>query len=239
MKLKSLSVILALILMLGACAGGGISSDQQVNTLSVTGNGRVPVQPDIAYISIGVHSSGEDVTTTVDENNALIEGITQTLIEEFSISEMDIQTSNFNLWVGDQYSPEGEKIGVQYTVDNNVYVTVRNLDNLSQILDEVIESGANSIWGIQFDVADKSTAIDEARNQAVENAKLQAEALAQEAGVSLGEIQTISTYGGGSPMPYFAGMGGGGGGGAESTVPISAGQLMVSVDVSITYKITP
>ncbi len=239
MKERFLFVILALILILGACAGGGISSGQQVNTLTVNGNGRVPVQPDIAYITVGVHSSGEDVAITVDENNALVESITQALMEEFEIAETDIQTTNFNLWVGDQYSPEGEKIGLQYTVDNTVYVTVRDLDNMGEILDEVIKNGANSIWGIQFDVADKSAAVDEARSQAVENARLQAEALSQEAGVTLGKIQTISSYGSGYPTPYFAGMGGGGGGGAESVVPISAGQLMVSVDVSITYDITP
>jgi uncharacterized protein YggE len=237
MKTKLLLVSLAL--MLTACTGQtqNVSSSEPARVLSVTGSAQIPVQPDIAYITVGVHSTNEDVAVVVDENNQLIDTITQKLVGEFGISENDIQTANFNLWASDQYSPEGQYTGVLYMLDSTMYVTVRNLDDLGRILDEVIKNGANSINGVQFDLADRSAVLEEARTKAVENAQDQAGTLAQAAGLTLGEIQTISYYGGSSPTVYYGGIGGGGGYATEKAVPISAGQLMISVDVSITYSI--
>ena len=64
--------------------------------------------------------------------------------------------------------------GTTYTVNNTVYVTVRDLQVLGKLLDVVVRSGANSINGITFDVVDKSRAISEARRLAVESARSQA-----------------------------------------------------------------
>jgi uncharacterized protein YggE len=236
MKARLLLVTLALVLT--ACAGQSqnVPSNEAARVLSVTGSAQIPVQPDIAYINVGIHSVNEDVAVVVDENNGLIDTITQNLVDEFGVSENDIQTSNFNLWPADQYSPEGQYSGVLYTLDSTMYVTVRNLDDLGRILDEVIKNGANSIYGVQFDLADRSAALGEARTKAIENAQDQAETLAQAAGLTLGEIQTISYYGGGYPAVYYGGVGGGGYA-TEKAVPISVGQLMISADVSVTYSI--
>jgi uncharacterized protein YggE len=238
MKAKLLLVALALVLT--ACAGQSqsVSSNEAARVLSVTGSAQIPVQPDVAYLTVGVHSANIDVATVVEENNRLIDTVKQKLVDGFGVSENDIQTANFNLWTSDQYSPDGQYSGVQYTLDSTMYVTVRNLDNLGQILDEVIKNGANSIYGVQFDLADRSAALGEARAKAVENAKEQAEALASAAGLYLGEIQTINYYGGGYPMVYYGGIGGGGASAVEQAVPISAGQLMISVDVNITYSVS-
>lgn len=237
MKAKLMLVVLALVLT--ACTGQSqnVSSNESARVLSVTGSAQIPVQPDIAYITVGVHSVNQDVATAVDENNRVIDTIKHKLVDEFGISEKDIQTSNFNLWASDQYSPDGQYTGVQYMLDSTMYVTVRNLDNLGIILDEVIKNGANSIYGVQFDLADRSSALAEGRTKAVENAQDQAAALAQAAGLILGEIQTINYYGGGYSAVYYGGMGGGGAGAVEQAVPISAGQLMISVDVNVTYSI--
>jgi uncharacterized protein YggE len=121
-------------------------------------------------------------------------------------------------------------------VDNTVYVTVRDLDGLGDLLDDTIAAGANSINSIQFDVADKTDAVKESRTKAVENAKVQAQELADAAGITLGEIQNISFYDN-SPYPVFDGKGGGGGYAAESAVAIQPGQLTISVSVNITYGI--
>ena len=85
-------------------------------------------------------------------------------------------------------------------------------------------------------MADQETALTDARKQAVANARKQADELAQAAGVTLGDIQTMSTSTSGMPVPVFEGKGGGARPLAAS-VPVSAGQLVVSVDVYIVYLI--
>jgi uncharacterized protein YggE len=126
-------------------------------------------------------------------------------------------------------------------IDNTVYVTVRDLKKLGELLDAVVRSGANSINGINFDVVDKESAMSEARGLAINNARKQAEELAKASGVSLGDVQMITTSSLGSTlMPkeaYYGGMGGGGGMVASAPVPVSQGQLVLTVDVSLTYLI--
>ena len=100
----------------------------------------------------------------------------------------------------------------------------------------VVEAGANSIFGIQFDVSDKTQAISKARRAAIEDAQVKAEELAQAAGVTLGEVQSINEFGG-IPVPVFEGKGAGGLESSEAQVPVSLGQLSLTVEVTVNYNI--
>jgi uncharacterized protein YggE len=114
---------------------------------------------------------------------------------------------------------------------------VRKLDKLGDLLDTVVKAGANSINSIQFDVADKTAAMKEARAAAVKNAQEQAQELAVAAGVTLGDITSISYYDA-IPSPVMDTYGKGGGGGMQAaTVPIQPGQMTLTVTVSMTYAI--
>jgi hypothetical protein len=131
-------------------------------------------------------------------------------LTDFGIDAKDIRTTNFSIWPMDKYdplsgAPTGEKA---YSVDNTVYVTIRDLDKLGDLLDTVVTAGANTVNSIQFDVADKDEALKQARADAVKNAAKQAQELADAAGVSLGEIQSIGFYDS-APYPVFDGKGGG------------------------------
>jgi uncharacterized protein YggE len=230
--------VLAFALVLSACGPAVVGQGAQpvTRTLNVNGLGSTYLTPDIAYIYIGVHSEGatasEVVAANKDQTNAVLDAL-----KAAGVDEKDLRTTNFSIWPSQQYSPEGTVTGTIYMVDNTVYVTVRDLDGLGDLLDDTIAAGANSINSIQFDVADKTAAVKEARVKAVEDAKTQAQELADAAGLKLGEIQNISFYDN-SPYPVFEGKGGGGGAmAANSSVSIQPGQLTISVSVNITYDI--
>ena len=242
MKTTSLivSTVMLLALLMSACQPG-ISSVPQAaaqpapRTMSVSGSGEAFLAPDIAYINIGVHTEAATAAEAVAENTTQTEGLIEALID-FGIASEDIRTTNFSIWPMDQFDPvtgrpTGEKT---YAVDNTVYVTVRELDGLGDLLDAAVTAGANTVNSIQFDVADKDEALQQARAEAVEDAREQAQAIAQAAGLSLGEIQSISFI---DPQPYpiFDGRGGGGGAAAEAAVPIQPGQLTFTVTVHVTY----
>jgi len=230
--------LLVLALVLSACGPTTVNQAAQpvVRTLNVNGVGQVYLTPDIAYIYIGVHTEAKTASEAVDSNktqtNAVIDAI-----EKAGVDKKDIRTTNFSIYPSQQYSPDGQLTGTVYMVDNTVYVTVRDLDNLGSLLDDVISAGANTINSIQFDVADKTQALKDARGKAVEDAKTQAQELADAAGLSLGTIQTISFYDS-SPYPMYEGKGGGGGAmAADVAVPIQPGQLTIAVTVSVSYEI--
>lgn len=209
-----------------------------IRTMSVTGSGQVFLVPDVAYIYIGVHSQSENVTTALNQNNEQAKAVSDAL-KKLDVEEKDIQTTSFNIYPQQQYEQmTGKVTGTIYMVDNTVYVTVRDLKKLGEILDAVVRSGANSINGITFDVVDKETALSKARELAIDNARKQAEELAKASDVTLGDVQYISTSQVSTPMAKeMYAVGGGGSGMASAQTPVSAGQLVLSVDVSITYQI--
>ena len=241
MKTKSILIaaVFVLALVLSACQPATVNQAAPLpqRTLSVDGTGTAYLTPDIAYVYLGVHTEKLTAAEAVEENNAQTQTVIQALTG-FGVDAKDIRTTNFSIWPMDKYdpitgAPSGEKT---YAVDNTVYVTVRDLETIGDMLDTVIQAGANTVQSIQFDVADKDAALGTARTDAVKDASTKAQELAGAAGVELGELQSVSFTS--SPnYPTFDGRGGGGAAEAASNVPIQPGQLTFTVTVNVTYAI--
>jgi len=234
-KFSLLIVSIIVIGLLAACSPSAApASVKNERSMTVSGTGRVTVVPDIASINIGVRSEAEAVTDALDSNTAQANAISEAL-QELGVAEEDIQTSNFNVYPSDRYDPmTGQVEGRYFVVENTVNVTVRDLSSLGEVLTAVVEAGANNIYGINFDVEDRETAIAEARQLAIEDAKSKAEAIAEEAGVELGEILNIGVYSGSTPTIYYDAKGGAY---SEAAVPIAAGTLSITMEASLTYSI--
>jgi uncharacterized protein len=238
--LITLTGLLVVFILAGCAAPVGApaanSPRDGLRTLNVQGTGEVLLTPDIAYVSIGIESRAEQVTAALNENNNQAARIAETL-RELGVDERDIQTSAFNVFPMQEYSPMGELMGTVYVVNNTVNITVRNLQSLGELLDSVVRAGANNIHSIQFDVDNKEVAVKEARRLAIANARQNALELADAAGVQLGELVTLNVYSNGSAAPLFDGKMFGGLGSASSNVPIAAGQLMITMIADLSYEI--
>ena len=145
--------------------------------------------------------------TAVDQNNNLTRSVKDAL-RGYGVEDKDIQTSNFSIYLQAPYSGvsgDASKI----IVDNTVLVTVRNLSDLSKMLGDAIRSGANNVYGMSFDVVDKSALQDEARGKAMQNADQQAQQLAALAGGKPGKVISVTVVTNNINIPY-AGSGIGG-----------------------------
>ncbi len=223
--------LLVVAMILTACGPTGTA---QSDTLNVSGNGLVSVPPDIAYIYVGVNTVDTEIAQAVSRNNAQAQALADAL-KNAGVAAADIQTSNFSVWSSPTTDPmTGQTNGYTYTVDNTVYLTVRDLTHLGNLLDTVVNAGANNINSVTFDVADKTAAMAQARQKAMENASSLATELAQTAGVTLGRIVNI-TYSENTYYPY--GMGGGGAEAPNASVPIAPGLTQISVTVNVSYSI--
>jgi uncharacterized protein YggE len=235
MKTKSLIVLTVAAvatLLLSAC---GPTTGQR--TLSVSGSGQAFLAPDIAYIYVGAHTENASAADAVAENTTQTQKIIDAL-KKAGIDEKDIRTTNFSIYPQDKVDPQTGMLNGQktYVVDNTVYVTIRKLDQLGDLLDAVVKAGANSVNSVQFDVVNKAEALKQARADAVKDADAQAKELASAAGLSLGPIQSIS-FVDNQPI-MFDGKGGGGGLAPQAaSVPIQTGQLSFTVTVNVTYTV--
>ena len=207
--------------------------DKLERTVSVSASGTVTAEPDIAHISAGVATEAETAKDAIARNSAvmgkLIEGL-----KGAGIAVRDIQTTT--LQVEPRYTqPKDGRPGAisGYRVVNQVRLTVREVKRLGEILDQAIALGANQINSIGFEVATAETLKDEARKQAMVNAKRRAELYATAAGVQLGQVLRISEG-------VVGDLGIRAMSGARSmaaSVPIEAGTRTLTVHVDVTYAL--
>jgi hypothetical protein len=206
-----------------------------VRTITVTGTGEVVLVPDMAYINVGIHTEAGDVTSAVNSNNRQAKDITEAIIA-MGVEEKDIQTSNFNVYSMNRYDDMGNIAGTNYAVDNTLYIIVRDLPRLSEILDAALVAGANQIYGISFDIANRADAMAQARDLAIKDAEEKALSIANTAGVQLGQVLNISVKNN-SYVQTLAGYGMGGGMMDQAaSVPVSAGQIVVTANADVVYE---
>jgi uncharacterized protein YggE len=204
-----------------------------VRTLSVTGEGKVSVTPDIAVMYLSIVTREPSVNTAWDDNNARTEAAI-TAIQGQGVKAADIR-SDFNLYQQEKYDPYGQATGeITYIVTHTLTVIVRDLTKVGGVLGAAQGAGVNSVGGITFTLEDSEPAISQARALAVANARTRAEEIAKSLGVKVGKVLTVNEYGGSVPMPMDKLNAFGGGG---SSVPIQVGTWEVSMTIGVVFEI--
>jgi uncharacterized protein YggE len=233
---KSLIAASALTLAAASLTPALADDDKLVRTISLSGHGEVLIAPDLAIVTVGVMNSAATAREALDANTKSMEGVMAAL-KKAAIELRDIQTSNFSVNPRYDYSQNNAQPPkvVGYDVSNNVTVTVRKLDSLGAVLDQVVSSGSNQINGVQFQVSKPEAATDEARKLAVADALRKANVFTVASGVTLGQIVSLSEGGGYQPpVPVFKSMR------AESVsadVPVAQGEQTIAADVNFTWEI--
>lgn len=235
--------LLIAVLALGAFAGAAFirpsSAQAQSNgvtgmrQVTVVGTGEARVAPDMATVQIGVESTAPSTQEALAQNNSQAQAIIDQ-IKALGVEAKDIQTSGFNIYP--TYSQDGREV-TGYTVSNNVMVTIRNLAQAGDLLDKVVQAGANRIYGVSFGVADPEATLAQARDAAVANARARAEQLAQGTGATIGQVLVITENIGAQPVLPMPAMMADRAEGAGSAVPVQAGEQTFTAQVQITFEL--
>ena len=186
------------------------------NELSVVGEGKVEVVPDTATIEAGiVVANALTVEAVQSEIRTKNTAIVEVLQKNFGVDKKDIKTSNFNVYPNQDYNPgSGGKI-TGYNGNATLSIKVRKTELVNDIVAAVTTAGANQINSINYSIEDPDKYREQARDEAIKNAREQAKKLASSLGIKLGKVTNIveSTGGVDYPVPYLAKseMGGGGG----------------------------
>jgi uncharacterized protein len=206
--------------------GGGI-----VRQITVVGSGEVKVTPDQATVQIGVQTEGATSSEAMSANNTQMTALIERL-KQLGIAEKDIQTSNFS--ISPTYNNDGRTI-TGYQTSNMVSVTIRDIAQTGELLDQVVQAGANMVWGISFGIGDPQAQQAAARDAAIADARVRAEAMAKAAQGSVGQVLTITESIGSVPQPLM--MAGNARAEAADAAPIATGEQTVTAQVQITYEL--
>jgi uncharacterized protein YggE len=156
------------------------------------------------------------------------------------VQDKDVQTVHFS--VNPQYdysrSTNGTPRIIGYQVNNVVTAKIRDLAKTSKAIDDATRAGGNDavVQGVSFTIDDPEELREQARRQAVQLAKAQAEQMADAAGEKLGKLLSISESSN-NPVPYGPRVIEAPSTGSDASTPIETGELTISVTVSVLYAI--
>lgn len=207
----------------------------KTDVFSVTGEGISVVKPDIAYVTVGVESLGSTVKQTQDKINTSMSNVF-TSLKKIGIDEKDIKTINYSINPTYDWTSGRQKI-TGFSANTNLQIKVRDIDKVNDVIDQAIASGANQVGGISFDVDNKEKAENEARTQAVDQAKKKAQQAASIAGFKLGKIINYSESDNNFPRPVNYGGGLMLEKSAAPATDIQAGSSEIKITVSLSYQI--
>lgn len=205
------------------------------DTFTVSGEGKVTVKPDLATVTVGIQATGSTVKQTQDQINMVINQVS-VAIKKLGVADKDIQTTNYYISPTYDYRTGSQRI-TGYQASTNFLIKVRTLDKINEVIDASTANGANQVGNVAFDVSDKAKTENEARQQAVAQAKQKAKQAANIAGFNLGRIINYSENFGGAPQPVpLMAKATDGRGSAEST-NIEPGSSEIRVVVNLSYEI--
>jgi uncharacterized protein len=206
-------------------------ADSLPPAISVIGEATVSVPPDLAEVEAGVTSDAKTAREASETNNAAM-GKLLLALKAAGIDAKDIQTSRLSLQPQNAPNRSGPSAITGYRASNRVTVRLRDVTKVASTIDMLVGAGANDIGGINFMVSQASKLLDDARTQAVADARRKAEIYAKAAGVTLGAPLSISEEGSPGPMPFRKMAGG-----MAAATPVAQGEETLQVTVNVTWAI--
>jgi hypothetical protein len=157
---------------------------------TVTTNGVAIIRsaPDEALVTLGVSSEAATAEQAMDANAEAMNDVIDALLDA-GLDREDLATASINLY------PRWDDMGTSvtgFTAENQVTVTVDDLDRVGAIIDRGVAAGANLASGITFSVSESNESVDAALQEAVADARRKAESLAAAGGASLGAVVSIT-----------------------------------------------
>ncbi len=227
-------VLMAMLLCLGMSSVAMAAPGPGPAVISVSGQGKADVAPDMATVSIGIVTTGKTAQLAQAENAKVASDVTAAL-GSLGIFSKDIQTYYS---MSPVYEKGDYRKAVGYRASNTVTVTVNDVAKTGQVIDAALKSGATDVNGLSFGLKDARSVRDNALQMAVQDARSKADAIAAALGVKIIGIQNVKEDGGNFARyevanARLAKLDGA----AMADTPVSAGTVEVNADVHIDFQI--
>lgn len=191
---------IATALLLAVTASLAAESERP-RTVAVSGQGEVQAEPDRASVTLGVEARKPKMEDARAQVAKTVEAVLK-LTRDLKIDPKHVRTTRINVqpeYNWDNAARERNLIG--YYVARQIEIDLRDLEKLGQLLERATDLGVNQMGDPQLDSSKRRELEREALAKAVEDARLNAEAVAKAAGARLGPARMISANSGFVPPP--------------------------------------
>ncbi len=206
--------------------------------ISVQGTGSISAKPDLVNLQVGVQVQKDKLEDAQSEASSKMDAVMKQL-KGAGVDDKDISTSQYNVEPVMNYNPNQPPTITGFRVTNILNVKLRDATKAGKLIDDLVSSGANTVYGVSFSFSDPSALMRQAREQAMTDAKSKADQLATLSGVTLGAPILIEDGGSNTPPPpvMMAGAADSKSMAGMAPTPINPGQQEIRVDVSVQYAI--
>lgn len=203
--MKKFTSVLAAALLVFSVAGTNLAAAAEPNTIAVSGMAEQEVAPDMAYIDVGINVRADDAETARTQEAQIASQIRRALLG-LAITDNDLQNTSYYLYQEYKVDRSGVRTADKYVLDSSIKVTVKDLDKLSQVIDNVVEAGATNISNITYALSTQNIIQRQLLATAVENARDKAAVVASAGSRTLGNMLSadINSFDGGTIVAYGA-----------------------------------
>lgn len=203
--MKKFTSVLAAALLVFSVAGTNLAAAAEPNTIAVSGMAEQEVAPDMAYIDVGINVRADDAETARTQEAQIASQIRRALLG-LAITDNDLQNTSYYLYQEYKVDRNGVRTADKYVLDSSIKVTVKDLDKLSQVIDNVVEAGATNISNITYALSTQNIIQRQLLATAVENARDKAAVVANAGSRTLGNMLNadINSFDGGTIVAYGA-----------------------------------
>lgn len=203
--MKKFTLVLAAALLVFSVAGTNLAAAAEPNTIAVSGMAEQEVAPDMAYVDVGINVRADDAETARTQEAQIASQIRRALLG-LAITDNDLQNTSYYLYQEYKVDRNGVRAADKYVLDSSIKVTVKDLDKLSQVIDNVVEAGATNISNITYALSKQNIIQRQLLATAVENARDKAAVVANAGSRTLGNMLSadINSFDGGTIVAYGA-----------------------------------
>lgn len=232
-----------LFFVFGSAAHGDTKAEYTLRSgdtaaqITVTGEGKVTVSPDLAELSFGVTTgrvatAKQALAKLSTSMNAVVDAV-----KKLGIDEKDIVTAQLSMNPVYDYTQNGQ-IPRGFEASQTLSVKVRDLDKIGDVLGAATQAGANNAGGVNFTIDNPDDLKTQARSIAIKKAQAHAKLLADQLGVKLGKVHSFMENGGGYSPPIMMREGYAAGVASDAkALPVPSGQQDILSNVTLTYDI--
>ncbi|MCU1311950.1 MAG: hypothetical protein JWO20_3075 [Candidatus Angelobacter sp.] len=186
--MKRVLLVLCVSMLVTIQAGGQLS--EQKSLVTVTGTGEIEVVPDEVSLYISVQNFNSDASVSRTENERRTKAVISA-IQKLGVDTKDYQTKFSSIDPRYKGDDDARQL-LGYVSDNSVSVKLRDVSKLMELKTKVISAGATSIGQIKFSTSRLTELRAEARVLALKAAKQKAAFMAEQLGQKIGKAFTIS-----------------------------------------------
>ena len=154
-------------------------------TVSVTGKATLEVPNDTARVGFGVNAVRRTKAAALRATSARLRRVIAAAQAIPGVGDGDVRTGSVT--VG-EFRRDGRKL---YRTGQGITVTLHQPDQAGALIGAAVRAGASGVRGPSYFVGDTEAAYRRALAAAFEQARAKAQALANQAGATLGPAQTI------------------------------------------------